>query len=52
MVNRGKEGLSIVCVLFIELLGMNAGGQGAALGFQFYGGPVVTLLASKTSRKL
>ena len=37
--------------LFTELLGMNAGGQGAAIGFEFYGGPVITLLASKTSRK-
>ncbi|XP_067931750.1 protein PTHB1-like [Watersipora subatra] len=37
--------------LFPELLGMNAGGPGAALGFQFYGGPVVTLLASKTSQR-
>lgn len=35
-----------------ELLGENAGGQGAALGFQMFGGPVVTVLASKTSRKL
>lgn len=35
-----------------DLLGENAGGQGAALGFQYYGnGPIVTVLASKTSRK-
>ena len=34
-----------------DMLGENAGGQGAALGFQFYGGPVVTVLASKTSRE-
>ena len=39
----------LVCVP--DMLGMNAGGQGAALGFQFYGGPIVTMLASKTSRK-
>ena len=37
---------------FTELLGENAGGQGAALGFQYFGGPVVTVLASKTSSKL
>ncbi|XP_071103490.1 protein PTHB1-like [Haliotis cracherodii] len=37
--------------LFPDLLGENAGGQGAALGFQFYGGPVVTVLASKTSQR-
>ncbi|KAF6030431.1 BBS9 [Bugula neritina] len=37
--------------IFPDLLGMNAGGQGAALGFQFYGGPVITLLASKTSQR-
>lgn len=37
---------------FVDLLGENAGGQGAALGFQYYGnGPIVTVLASKTSRK-
>lgn len=44
----------LLCYIFsllTDLLGMNAGGQGAALGFQFYGGPVITLLASKTSRK-
>ena len=35
-----------------DLLGENAGGPGSALGFQYYGGPVVTVLASKTSRKL
>lgn len=40
-----------VFALCLDLLGMNAGGQGAALGFQFYGGPVITLLASKTSRQ-
>ncbi|KAJ8320825.1 hypothetical protein KUTeg_002412 [Tegillarca granosa] len=37
--------------LFPDLLGENAGGQGAALGFQYYGGPIVTLLASKTSQR-
>ena len=36
----------------IDLLGENAGGQGNALGFQTFGGPTVTVLASKTSRKL
>ena len=36
---------------FVDLLGENAGGPGSALGFQYYGGPVVTVLASKTSRK-
>nr|KAG5713637.1 hypothetical protein BaRGS_024685 [Batillaria attramentaria] len=35
--------------IFPDLLGENAGGPGAALGFQFFGGPVVTVLASKTS---
>jgi hypothetical protein len=39
-------------VIFVDLLGENAGGQGAALGFQYYGnGPIVSVLASKTSRK-
>lgn len=33
------------------MLGENAGGQGTALGFQFLTGPIVTVLASKTSRK-
>lgn len=37
--------------LFPDLLGENAGGQGAALGFQYIGGPVVTVLASKTSNR-
>ncbi|XP_041374621.1 protein PTHB1-like [Gigantopelta aegis] len=37
--------------LFPGLLGENAGGQGVALGFQFYGGPVITILASKTSQR-
>ncbi|XP_025097943.1 protein PTHB1-like isoform X2 [Pomacea canaliculata] len=37
--------------IFPELLGENAGGQGAALGFQMFGGPVVTVLASKTSQR-
>uniref|UniRef100_K1QAR1 Protein PTHB1 n=1 Tax=Magallana gigas TaxID=29159 RepID=K1QAR1_MAGGI len=38
--------------LFPDLLGENAGGQGAALGFQYYGnGPIVTVLASKTSQR-
>ena len=36
---------------FLDLLGENAGGPGSALGFQYYGGPVVTVLASKTSRE-
>ena len=36
-----------------DLLGENAGGPGNALGFRYYGlEPVVTVLASKTSRKL
>ena len=40
-----------VCEFIIsDLLGENAGGPGAALGFQYFGGPVVTVLASKTSR--
>ncbi|KAK3791729.1 hypothetical protein RRG08_011523 [Elysia crispata] len=38
--------------LFPDLLGENAGGQGAALGFQYFGGgPIVTVLASKTSQR-
>ncbi|KAH9495744.1 Protein PTHB1 [Bulinus truncatus] len=38
--------------LFPDMLGQNAGGQGSALGFQFYGGgPVVSVLASKTSQR-
>ncbi|KAL4217063.1 Protein PTHB1 [Mactra antiquata] len=37
--------------IFPDLLGENAGGQGAALGFQYFGGPVVTVLASKTSNR-
>ncbi|KAK7112873.1 protein PTHB1-like isoform X2 [Littorina saxatilis] len=37
--------------IFPDMLGENAGGQGAALGFQFFGGPVVTVLASKTSQR-
>jgi hypothetical protein len=41
----------LVTCLFTDLLGENAGGQGAALGFQYFGGPVVTVLASKTSSK-
>ncbi len=36
---------------FSDLLGENSGAQGNALGFQIFGGPVVTVLASKTSRK-
>ena len=42
---------TVVDLIVADLLGMNAGGQGAALGFQFFGGPVITLLASKTSRR-
>ena len=34
-----------------DLLGSNAGGAGNALGLQIIGGPKVTILASKTSRK-
>ena len=41
----------IVYVVVTDLLGDNAAGQGAALGFQYYGGPIVTVLASKTSSK-
>uniref|UniRef100_A0A0B7AJ40 PTHB1 N-terminal domain-containing protein n=2 Tax=Arion vulgaris TaxID=1028688 RepID=A0A0B7AJ40_9EUPU len=38
--------------IFPDLLGENADGQGAALAFQYVGaGPVVTLLASKTSQR-
>ena len=38
--------------IFADLLGENAHGPGAALGFQFYGmGTIVTVLASKTSRE-
>lgn len=37
--------------IFPDMLGENAGGQGAALGFQFFGGPVITILASKTSQR-
>ncbi|XP_033728305.1 protein PTHB1-like isoform X1 [Pecten maximus] len=37
--------------IFTDLSGENAGGQGAALGFQYYGGPIVTVLASKTSQR-
>ncbi|XP_059177174.1 protein PTHB1-like [Physella acuta] len=38
--------------LFPDMLGENAGGQGSAIGFQYYGGgPVVTVLASKTSQR-
>lgn len=37
--------------IFPDLLGENAGGQGAALGFQYFGGPIVTVLASKTSNR-
>ncbi|ESO84549.1 hypothetical protein LOTGIDRAFT_222053 [Lottia gigantea] len=37
--------------IFPDLLGENAGGAGAALGFQFFGGPTVTILASKTSQR-
>lgn len=45
----------IFLCLFSDLLGMNAGGQGQALGFQVYGNnpekPVVSLLASRNARK-
>ena len=41
----------VSCLLPADMLGENAGGQGAALGFQFFSGPVVTVLASKTSRE-
>ena len=34
-----------------DLLGPNAGGAGNAIGLQIIGGPKVTILASKTSRK-
>lgn len=37
--------------IFPEILGENASGPGAALGFQYYGGPIVTVLASKTSQR-
>lgn len=37
--------------LFPDLLGDNADGPGNALGFQLIGGPVVTILASKTSQR-
>ncbi|KAK3082884.1 hypothetical protein FSP39_007920 [Pinctada imbricata] len=38
--------------IFPDLLGENAHGPGAALGFQFYGmGSIVTVLASKTSQR-
>ncbi|KAK6166671.1 hypothetical protein SNE40_023310 [Patella caerulea] len=37
--------------IFPDLLGENAGSAGAALGFQFFGGPVVTILASKSSQR-
>ncbi|KAL3855651.1 hypothetical protein ACJMK2_014858 [Sinanodonta woodiana] len=37
--------------IFSDLLGVNEGGQGLALGFQYFGGPVVTVLASKTSQR-
>ena len=37
--------------LIADLLGLNAGGAGNALGLQIIGGPKVTILASKTSRK-
>uniref|UniRef100_A0A2C9K7V7 PTHB1 N-terminal domain-containing protein n=1 Tax=Biomphalaria glabrata TaxID=6526 RepID=A0A2C9K7V7_BIOGL len=38
--------------IFPDMLGQNEGGQGSALGFQFLGGgPVVSLLASKTSQR-
>ncbi|XP_005112298.1 protein PTHB1 [Aplysia californica] len=38
--------------IFPDLLGENASGQGAALGFQYFGGgPIVTMLASKTSQR-
>ncbi|XP_064646409.1 protein PTHB1-like [Lineus longissimus] len=37
--------------LFPDLLGDYADGPGNALGFQYYGGPVVTMLASKTSQR-
>lgn len=40
-----------IFVFISELLGENASGPGAALGFQYYGGQIVTVLASKTSRK-
>ncbi len=49
-----KDYMNDIDAIFLcctDLLGDNAGGQGNALGFQTYGGQVVTLLASKTSRK-
>lgn len=36
--------------IFPEFVGMNPSGPGSALGFQFYNGPVVTVLASKSDR--
>ena len=54
----GKGNLVILVIispfilLFVaDLLGSNAGGAGNALGLQIIGGPKVTILASKTSRK-
>ena len=41
----------VLCLHVSDLLGENAGGAGNALGFQIYGGPVITVLASKTSRE-
>ena len=40
-----------VFFIFPDLLGENAGGPGNALGFQIFGGPILTVLASKTSRE-
>ena len=37
--------------VFSDLLLESTAGQGNALGFQVYGGPVVTVLASKTAKK-
>ncbi|CAH1790036.1 unnamed protein product [Owenia fusiformis] len=37
--------------VYPDLLGESAGGPGNALGFQYFGGHLVTLLASKTSQR-
>lgn len=36
--------------IFPEFFGINPSGPGTALGFQYYNGPIVTILASKSER--
>ena len=39
-------------ILFLELIDESMGVTSNAVAFQVYGGPVVTILGSKTSRKI